>query len=131
MNTESVAPILSPARMTDEEFHTWTTMDDEHPVAEELSEEQQDEAVFREIIQDIKPTEVVEVNDDELEESDNENEIPTPTFGEMRNALQLLRTGLERKGYADISQFEILERNIRNFLRQQALTQLTIEQCFK
>ena len=109
--------------MADEEFARWTTMDDLHAVTEELSEEDQGEADLQTIIADIKTTDVSD------EESDGGEELPTPTNREIRSALHVLRIGLERKGYAQMSHFDLMGNDIRHFLRQ-AGKQLIIEQCF-
>ena len=125
-----MAPVLPPPGMADEDFDRCKTMDDLHAVAEELNEEDQGEADLQTIIDDIKTADAVDVSD---EESDSEEELHTPTNAEMRSAMHLLRIGLQRKGYSQMSQFDVIENDIRNFLRKQDLggKQLTIEQSFQ
>lgn len=116
--------------MTEEEFERWVAIDDDHLIAVEQSEEEQSEAALQEIISDIKNAGAVNDGEDDYEE-DLDEELPTPTNSEMRNALEVLRRGLERRGYPEIDKFDFMGEGIRDFLRKQPNSQLTIEQCFK
>ena len=46
------------------------------------------------------------------------------------SALQVLRVGLERRGFEDTDMFDLMADEIRFFLRKQPLTQLTVDQFF-
>ena len=54
---------------------------------------------------------------------------PTPTNSQMRQALQVLRMGLERRGFEHVAKFDSMGKEIRDFLRKQPMGQMTIEQC--
>ncbi|KAL8621971.1 hypothetical protein ACOMHN_035499 [Nucella lapillus] len=84
-----VLPVPHPPGMTDEEFVAWVAMDDDNPVAVEMSEEEIDAATMEEIVSNIKNATTEEV-DTPQDDDDGEEELPTPTASAMRAALQVL-----------------------------------------
>ncbi|KAL8610539.1 hypothetical protein ACOMHN_060459 [Nucella lapillus] len=126
-----VLPVPHPPGMTDEEFVAWVAMDDDNPVAVEMSEEEIDAATMEEIVSNIKNATTEEV-DTPQDNDDGEEELPTPTASAIRAALQVLRMGLERRGFpdSDSDSFNCVDADIRAFLRKEPLKQLTMDKFF-
>ncbi|KAL8566495.1 hypothetical protein ACOMHN_012314 [Nucella lapillus] len=106
-------------------------MDDDNPVAVEMSEEEIDAATMEEIVSNIKNATTEEV-DTPQDDDDGEEELPTTTASAMRAALQVLRMGLERRGFpdSDSDSFNCVDANIRAFLCKEPLKQLTMDKFF-
>ncbi|KAG7264815.1 hypothetical protein CRUP_005584 [Coryphaenoides rupestris] len=116
-----------PAEVSAEEFEQWITADDNTPVSEPVTVEDFI-AEVRERFAGAEAAGSNVGNEEEEEEEGEETAMPSPT--EMRNAIQILKTGLLHVGF---NNFELLHQFAKeaNMVLDKAKTQASLDKFVK